>query len=206
MTLQTLLDAVTYEAKLSNDTEAIAELPNQVADIILVLAQSHPELFVKASESALLFSDNPTPYTDALGVLRVTITDPDTGEEIDIPYEDQIVGPPPRPTWPKSYAIDGNANDSAADPKGIRVNLQPAYNINDTLAFTVYWKKTPVISDPTHIVPAAWIPYIKKELLARIAIHRAKGEGDNAKAYMAGSQQALQVEISSNTETSSPTN
>lgn len=199
MTRVELKDAIAWEGKLLNNTEALAELDTIIQDAMIFIGQTHPELLLITKEDFDINDSEATPYTDALGVERVEIcTDAALEEFHELPEESQVVGPSPLgPGKPKCYHIEGNASTSAASPKGIRVVLSPALDPGGEI-FTIWWKKVPTLTTDSHIVPSAWIPFLKKEVIARVTTQRAKGELDVAKIQMASAAQAVQVEVSSN--------
>jgi hypothetical protein len=205
MTLAEFKTAIEWEGKIQNNTEAIAQLGSIIDDAIIFLAQTHPELLVTSSDEYDLETDNPTVYTEALGVDKVQIQTGD-GEPYDIPNEDQVVGPAPFPSWPKYYCIEGNANNSAASPKGIRVNLKPGLSDPNGEIFIVTWKKIPTLISGADLVPAAWIPFLKKEVLSRLTLQRSKAELDIVKAHKGDATQAIQAHMSTDSESVAASN
>lgn len=195
MTYQQLKDAVVWEGKIQNNTEALAQLNNLIEDVLIFIGQTHPELLLADPVTYDAETDNPTPYVACLGIESVEMQAGDL-EAYELPHQDQVVGPPPFPNWPKCYTIEGNAATSAADPKGLRIRLIPSLTNPNSELLIVTYKKVPTLSANSDIVPAAWIPYLKKEILARLALQRAKAELDVAKAHKADATQAVQAHMS----------
>lgn len=195
MTRLQLKEAVTWEGRLTGDDVAIAELNEIISDAIVFIGQSHPELLLVESTTHDISTANPTPYVQALAVDRVELQGvAGLTESATIPEEGKVVGPAPLPGWPKCYNVEGNAANSSVDAKGLRVRLSGGGSLDvgvDT--FTVWWKKIPTLTNDTHIVPDAWVPYLKKEILARLALFKAKGDLEVAKGYTLGAGQALQA-------------
>lgn len=208
MTRLQLKDAIRIEGKLDGNTSIISELNNIISEQIVLIGQTHPELLLISSIEYDLASENPTPYEQALGVDRVELFGADgISEACSIPEEGNIVGPAPLPGWPKCYHVEGNAAVGSATAKGLSVRLNGGGSLDIGVDFfTVHWKMIPTITADDHIVPDSWVPYLKKECLARLGLYRSKDEGENAKGYSVGAGTALQAEVQNDAQTNSSTN
>lgn len=207
MTLGELKDSVKWEGKIQNDTEALAELNNIVNDAIIFIGSTHPELLL--IESPITYdadTDNPTNYVNALSVQRVVFNPTNGDEPFELPEQSQVVGPAIRPNYPKCYYIEGNASTANASPKGLRVVLDPPLSDSDNESFNVWWKKVPALTADNDLIPNTWIPYLKRELLNRLSIQRAKTESEVAKIHEAAAARALQATVSNTSESTAPTN
>lgn len=208
MTRLQLKQAVTWEGKLDGNTAVIAQLDSIISDAIVFVGQSHVELLLIEPIQYDLASENPTPIEQALAVDRVELFGAEgVTEDCTIPEEGNVVGPAPLPGWPKCYSVEGNAASGSGVPKGLSVRLSGGGSLDIGVDFfTVFWKKIPTITDDTHVVPDAWVPFLKREILARLGLNRSKDEGENAKGYTVGATNALQTQTNNTNQSTTQTN
>lgn len=208
MTRLELKDALQWEGRIDGNTEALSQLNGIISEAIVFIGQSHPELLLMESVDYDLDTDNPTDFVPALGIDRVELFGGNAVvEPCTIPEEGKVVGPAPIPGWPKAYCVEGNASESSSTPKGLSVRLIGGESLDVGVdGFTVWYKKIPLITDDTHLVPDPWIPYLKKECLSRLNVFRVKNDIEGSKAYLAGATQALQAEIATDTQSTAATN
>lgn len=196
MTRLQLKEALAWEGKIQNDVDALAQLDSIILDAAIFIGQTHPELLLINEVVYDIASENPTPFVAALGIDKVELRGA-TGltEPATIPNENGVVGPAPLPGWPKCYSIQGNANTSNANPKGLSITLMGGDSLDIGVdEFVVYYKQVPQLTSDTDIIPDSWIVALKKECLARLALRRAKSELDASKGYTAGFVQGVQAE------------
>lgn len=198
---------ITWEAKIAGNTESISQLNGIISEAIVFIGQSHPELLLIETIQYDIASENPTPFEPALAVDRVELGGGGLSENVTIPEEGKVVGPAPIEDWHKAYMVEGNAATSNATPKGLSVRLIGGGSVDIGVDFfEVTWKKVPLLEDDNHVIPDAWIPYLKQECLARIAMNRAKPEADNAKGYKVAGDNALKAHMQDSAQSTAQTN
>lgn len=207
MTRLELKQDLTWEGKIAGNTETISRLNGIISEAIIYLGQTHPELLIITPVAYPLDTLTETDFVPALGIERVELLGTAEGEEaVTIPEESKVVGPAPKSTWPKCYSISGSAAVSGQAIKGLKVSLSPPVLAGFGDQFIVWYKNIPQLLDDTHVVPDAWIPYLKQECLARIAKQRAKDEQENAKGYTVSGDQRLKAHVGTDTKSTSATN
>lgn len=203
MTLAQLKTQLAYEGKIQNDTDAISKLDNLIFECAVVLGQSHPEILLLTSVTTTPAAGVGTKtLTNAISIDRIdyTIT---TLEPYNIPERNNVVGPPPGVGKPKCYV----AYQDGTLVTQIKIQLIPQASIAPSDSFTIWYKTIPELNDDADIVPTNWIPFLMSAVLARLARYDAEVNAlQTAEAYKAGAQQALQVEVSNDSETLANTN